>query len=172
MKISTELFSHLTRSLGEGIAREADAEERGSARIGVIGRGVIIPCPARCRRQPVSVAVRDLSSTGIGVMHSQRLEQGEKFILRVPAVPGQSAGTAVLCTVVHCRPVGLGVYLIGAHFASLIQPAAAADENRPVSLPTASIATAFRQQTADELSEEEAEQLRQLEARLNLLQSQ
>jgi hypothetical protein len=171
MKISTELFSHLTRSLAEESGRRGEGEARESNRIGLIGRGTIIPCPARCGRQPVSVAIRDLSPVGIGVVHNQRLEQGEQFILRVPALEGQTTSTAVLCTVVHWRLVGSAVYMIGARFAGLIQPAGSYAGHKPVALPVESMATAFRRQAADGLSEDEAEQLRQVEARLGRLQS-
>jgi hypothetical protein len=172
MKISTELFSYLTRSLSEGSGRRDEAEARDSARTGLIGRGVIIPCPARCGRQPVSVAIRDLSSVGIAVVHNQRLVQGEQFILRVPALDGQNISTAVLCTVVHWRLVGSGVYMIGARFAGLVQPTGAPAGHKPLAIPVESMATVFRQQAADGLSEDEAEQLRQVDERLGRLQAQ
>lgn len=172
MKLSNELFDHLTRSIGDEASGEFEGEHRGDPRLGLVGRGVIIPCPARCGRRPVSVAVRDLSAAGIGIIHTHRLEQREQFILRIPAVPGVLSASAVLCTVAHCRPVGLGIYMIGAHYAGLIDPAHAPTTNKPVPLQVESMVTAFRQQAVDGLSEEEAEQLRQVEARLSGLQTQ
>ncbi len=172
MKLSSELLNHLTLSLGGGSAPEYAGEHRGDPRLGLIGRAMIIPCPARCGRRPVSVAVRDLSAAGIGIVHTNRLERGEQFILRIPAAAGGSPTSAVLCTIAHCRPVGLGVYMIGAHYAGLIDPVHAPTANKPVVLPLESMVTAFRQQAADGLSEDEAEQLRQVEARLSRLQAQ
>lgn len=172
MKLSNELLNHLTRSIGDGSANEFEGEHRGDPRLGLIGRGVIIPCPARWGRRPVSVAVRDLSAAGIGIIHTHRLEQREQFILRIPAGHVATLANAVLCTVAHCRPVGLGVYMIGAHYAALIDPANAPTASKPEPLPVESMITAFRGQIADGLSEEEAEQLRQVEARLSTLQTQ
>jgi PilZ domain len=178
MRLSAELFHQISRSFGEAPQRGPEASnERGEARIGLVGRATIIPCPQRCGRRPVSVAVRDLSSSGLGVIHTQRLDPGEQFILRMPSGTRGATATAVLCTVVHCQPLALGVYALGARFADVIESAAtsAPGSTAPKCPPTmhvGSLAEAFRDQALGGLSAEEAEQLREVEERLSRLQEQ
>jgi hypothetical protein len=178
MKLSSELFNQISRSFGEPPARgPEELIERGSVRIGLAGQAIIIPCPARCGRRPVSVAVRDLSSTGVGIIHTQRLEPGEQFILRLPQGTHGAATATVLCTVVHCQPLALGVYALGARFADLIEASATtapggASRGRPPAMHVGALADAFRDQSHGRLTAEEAEQLREVEERLSRLQEQ
>jgi hypothetical protein len=170
MKLSAELFHHLSRSLSDQPSDHLSAENRGDPRARLLGRAVIIPCTERCERKPVSVGVRDLSPTGVGVIHDQRLDQGDQFILRVPGQK-QSAPPALLCTVMHCRVIGPAVFCLGASFAGRIEPGQNASMERldPASLD--SITQVFRQQAALGLTEAEAAQLREVEMRLSLARS-
>jgi hypothetical protein len=173
MRLSTELFNQITRSFSEALHRgSAASDDRGEVRAGLVGQAIIIPCPARCGRRPVSVAVRDLSSAGLSVIHTQRLDGGEQFILRLP--PG-ARGAAVLCTVVHCRPLALGVYALAARFADLIEGSATratgdTPSEHPPTMHVASLADAFCDQALAGLTAEEAGQLREVEERLSRLQ--
>jgi len=171
MKLSSELLAHIAHSLENSPSDHVVAEHRGEARTPLLGQATIIPCPARCGRRPASVAVSDLSPLGIGVIHDQRLDSGEQFILRVPG-DRRSSPTAFLCIVMHCRPIGPGAFALGARFAGRIEQGNAATSERPDPSSLDSMTHAFRQQAAAGLSQDEAEQLRAVESRLSKLTMQ
>ena len=54
------------------------------------------------------VLVRDLSTTGAGIIHSGRLKLGAKYLLDIPR-PGQEA-LSVFVTVVRCNEIAGGLF--------------------------------------------------------------
>jgi hypothetical protein len=54
------------------------------------------------------VLVRDLSTTGAGIIHSGRLKLGAKYLLEIPR-PGQQALSAIV-TVVRCQEIAGGLF--------------------------------------------------------------
>jgi hypothetical protein len=178
MIVSAELFDQTSRSFVSGSAHMPEQlDMRSDVRVGLVGRAVIIPCPARCKRQPATVALRDVSAAGLQVIYTQRLESGEQFILCMPPAAGGAPPEGVVCTVVHCQPVALGIYAIGARFAQKLGLASADNSSGRSArggpaMNVDGLAEAFRDHAVAGLNPEEHEQLRQLEARLGRLQAQ
>ena len=72
---------------------------------GVIGQGV----PTRAH---------DFSSIGIGLIHASRLAKGERFV--VPLATQSGLPVLLMYSVVHCRPLGNGLFGVGAELTSLM----------------------------------------------------
>jgi hypothetical protein len=111
MKISAEMFEAITAS----IRGEARHEKRKSPRVGLSGKMTIMPLPPAKNCKPVLVPVRDLSATGIGILHSEDLQMGQQFNLVLKSE--RTAKTRViLCTVRWSLLAGPDMYSIGASF--------------------------------------------------------
>jgi hypothetical protein len=173
MKLPVNLIQELTRRCFADPAT-GTVEQRSESRHIVPGHAVVIACPARFDRRPVIAAVRDLSTTGIGLIHSQRIENGEQFILRMPLERGP---IALLCTVTYCKPVALGIYALGAFFVREINPnatTAPTDSQSPSAPPAVGVvemSEAFSRGAAAGMTPEEREQLQQMEERLRGFQA-
>jgi hypothetical protein len=154
--------------MGDRSDHGGSIENRTDSRVGLLGQAIIIPCPARCGRKPVSVAIRDLSPLGIGVIYDQQLDPGEQFILRVPG-QSQTSPTAILCTVVYCRSLTPAAFSLGARFVGRVESGNSAASPRLDSGSMESMTRMFQQQAAAGLSQEEAEQVREVEERLRRL---
>lgn len=68
--------------------------------------------PSGRHPHPIDVQVVDYSSTGIGVVHSEGLLVGKKFVVREPHV---TDGNTCLFTVVRSDPRPDGTFSIGLH---------------------------------------------------------
>ena len=68
--------------------------------------------PAGRHPHPIDVTVVDYSATGIGIIHSEGLLVGQKFIVREPHV---TEGKTCLFTVVRSEPRADGTFSIGMH---------------------------------------------------------
>src|SRR4051812_46863472 len=108
--------AQLNRRLGKVIYRLIDESEVSDKRD---RRGV---SPRHPFFRPVSVCVngcklsafsRDMSETGIGLLHSFDLQLGETEIV-ISSVKGYSV--SVLTRIVWCRPCGEGWYFSGGEF--------------------------------------------------------
>ena len=69
----------------------------------------------------MQVRLKDLSSGGIGLVHSQPIDKGSQFVIQLP----QPGGTikSLLYTVVRCEaPGGGGPYSIGAELVCVLKP--------------------------------------------------
>ena len=68
-------------------------------------------------RRQYSCFSRDISATGIGLLHFMRVEPGE-IVLKIPS---KSFGDVRMrCEVVWCRPCGEGWYVSGARFVEVL----------------------------------------------------
>jgi hypothetical protein len=60
------------------------------------------------------VNVRDLSKSGIGLVHNERIPPGTTFTLCLPGGGKDGVPADITFEVAVCRPVGDGFYAIGA----------------------------------------------------------
>lgn len=60
---------------------------------------------------PFGVVIEDISATGVGVVHSEPLASGKKFLVTVPRK--YHGPQVVECRVVWCKPWGHHMYTIG-----------------------------------------------------------
>src|SRR4051812_47987769 len=64
----------------------------------------------------VTVILLDLSSSGMGVLHSQPIAIGQQF--QIPLQRGFSESLSLVCTVVRCEQLDEGLHSIGFEFNS------------------------------------------------------
>jgi hypothetical protein len=74
-------------------------------------------CPSSSRATPLKVAVKDVSATGVGVVHDEPLPVGQKYVVKEPLISQQKS---VLYTVVRAERMGADKYSIGLHASHLI----------------------------------------------------
>ena len=65
---------------------------------------------------PVLVVLQDLSSTGLGVIHSQPMQIGEQY--QLPLARGAAEALSLICTVKRCEQMDDDLYAIGFEFNS------------------------------------------------------
>jgi hypothetical protein len=109
----------LELSIAEKTAGQSQAENRRCRRLRREGKVTITPCSRGILGLPVQVKLRDLSATGIGVTHTERLEPETQFIIQLPQ-PDKSIKT-LLYTVRRCDTFG-GLSSIGAELTSVLRP--------------------------------------------------
>ena len=108
----------LELSIAEKSAGEQQ-DNRRNKRMRRDGKVTITPCARGILAPPVQVKLRDLSATGIGVTHTDRLEPGMQFVIQLPQ-PDKSIKT-LLYTVRRCDTFG-GLSSIGAELTSVLRP--------------------------------------------------
>jgi hypothetical protein len=115
-----ELSADLLKSMLSGIKTEQGkgyAEMRRNPRVAVRYTVKIIPYINGALSQPIRVWTRDISSGGIGLIHSNPMEVGAKFIIQLPRDNGKAL--LLLCTVRNCQVVSDDLFGIGASFAEV-----------------------------------------------------
>ena|SRR5688572_4285324 len=98
---------------------EEQSNKRKATRMRRDGKILITPCERGILGRPVQVRLRDLSASGMGVIHSDRLEKGAQFIVQLPQANGQTK--SLLYTVMRCDTSG-GLSSIGAELACVLRP--------------------------------------------------
>ncbi|MBC8106401.1 MAG: HDOD domain-containing protein [Anaerolineae bacterium] len=98
---------------------KANADNRRNKRLRRDGKVTITPCSRGILDKPVQVKLRDLSATGIGVTHTDRMELETQFIIQLPQ-PDKSV-KSLLYTVKRCDTFG-GLSSIGAELTSVLRP--------------------------------------------------
>ena len=105
-------------------------ENRQAPRIRRKSRAQLLLFPSGRHPHPIDVTVVDYSATGIGIVHSEGLLVGQKFIVREPHV---TEGNTCLFTVVRSDRRPDGTYSIGLHIGNSLT-----DELEPmVAIPPA-----------------------------------
>jgi HD-like signal output (HDOD) protein len=144
MTVSLER-NQLDFSLRASQKAHAGTDCRRDVRVPQIGRATIVPLATRC---PTSVKLRDLSTRGVGILHTQPLRRSDRFLLVIPE-SAVSAKKAIVASVVYCRPTSTGEYEIGAEFTDVLAMASPpGPQNRTDSPETqCAPATAVEQQS-------------------------
>jgi hypothetical protein len=92
-------------------------DRRRAKRVPLDSHAELIRVPSSSRTAPIKVKVKDVSATGVGVMHSEPLPLGEKYVVKEPTI---SKRKSVLFTVVRADAVGENSYSIGLHDSHLM----------------------------------------------------
>lgn len=95
------------------------ANKRRSNRVRRDAKVHVIPCARGILGTAVQVRMRDLSSTGIGLIHTDPFEVGSQFIIQLPQRSGPPKN--LLYTVVRCDTFG-GLSSVGASLAAVLRP--------------------------------------------------
>ncbi len=112
--------SHLRRTIHRLLeeAKEVDGERRTEKRIPFF-QPITLALAGNERRQ-FSCFSRDISPTGMGLLHCASVELGEVVL----GIPVKSSGQVrIRAEIVWCRPCGVGWYTSGARFLSVDGPA-------------------------------------------------
>jgi hypothetical protein len=117
VQLSSETFYAIIDALRSDNRGTKTVEKRQRPRVGLRARADIRVLGPNGPGEPVSIHVRDLSKSGIGLMHNSALPEGTRFILCFNTkqdIPGQK----VMFEVAQCRSFGDGCYAIGARLCS------------------------------------------------------
>ena len=110
MILSADLYNQILQALRSD---RSERDKRCSPRVGLRGQVDVLLKPGT-KTPPQRMRVRDLSTTGIGLLHVRDVPAGSEFIVRFPARGGaSSAPVHVSCVVVHCRKLGSDAFAIG-----------------------------------------------------------
>jgi hypothetical protein len=89
----------------------------------------LMPCRQGVLGQPVQVRLKDISSGGIGIVHSQPFEKGSQFVIQLPQPGGLTK--SLLYTVVRCDASASGPFSIGAELSCVLKSEGAAAAGEP-----------------------------------------
>jgi hypothetical protein len=93
------------------------SENRKCTRVGIRSRVKIVPLVNGSRCAPTFAWSRDISASGIGIIHSEPLKLRSRFVVELQRE--ENVPIQLLCEVVRKENVNSGVYMIGAMF---VQP--------------------------------------------------
>jgi hypothetical protein len=110
MMVSAETFQAIVDSLRTD-QRRAN-EKRSKPRVGVSGKGMIRLEDGNF----VTVAVRDLSQSGVGIVQHISWPPGKRFTLCFGSKLVAEQMKGIICEVVRCQRVADGIFSIGAKF--------------------------------------------------------
>jgi hypothetical protein len=111
MLLSAEMFQTIVDALRSDASRERD--KRTAPRVGLRAQVTVLPAPGATSAPPERVRCRNLSASGIGLVHNKEMRKGIEFVVRFEAT-GLATPVHVSCVVVHCNKQGSDVYAIGA----------------------------------------------------------
>jgi HD-like signal output (HDOD) protein len=95
------------------------SDKRKTQRIRRDGNLQIIPCSRGTLGTPMKARLKDISTTGLGLVLSQRLEMLKQFIVELPQPDGRTK--SLLYEVVRCDSSG-GLTSIGSQLVSVLRP--------------------------------------------------
>jgi hypothetical protein len=113
--ISADDFVDLLLSFSSMTDEQMQKERRTLARVGIGARVSIIACDHNPGREALPGVLRDISQGGVGIIHTFPMDLGQRFII-CSGHPGAGINSAMLCTVVRCRPIDHRHFEIGATF--------------------------------------------------------
>src|ERR1019366_5406243 len=118
MSLPAELFSEITDSITIVGHEEGERGARRTQRFQLRTHVTLLPWndPANA----VSVRIRDLSTDGLGVLHSQRMSLDDQFVICFPRGEATVLG---LYTIVYWEPLAENLYAIGAQFEQIVEQA-------------------------------------------------
>ena len=110
MSLSAEQFKSIIQGLKSDRPGSGSFEKRASPRVGL--RAKITVYPGGDTTKPREVWVRDLSSTGIGIVHGEAFNAGADFLVCFPLRATDHLW--VYYRVMHCRSISPKLYFTGA----------------------------------------------------------
>ena len=120
MRLSAEQYEQIVAALRSDQGRKRSKDKRVAPRVGVRMQALVIPCTPTHVPQTHLLRIRDISVTGIGLVHSEALLAGSYFLAGFQRGNGETL--LVLYRVVRCGSIGHRQFSIGASFDRLITP--------------------------------------------------
>jgi hypothetical protein len=125
MKLSAEQFADLAASFpGYSAEEHARCERRRASRLELRSQVVARVLNANgMQGAPTTLTVVNFSPRGFGLLVREPLSPGTQFVTELPRKSG--GAVALLCTVVHARPVSEGLHQVGVEFTCVLHAPAA-----------------------------------------------
>lgn len=117
MALSAEQFKEIIESLRSDSPANGSFEKRASPRVGL--RTKLTIYPSGDTQKGFAVWVRDLSATGIGIVHSEPLQSGMEFLVRFPLRATEHL--SAYYTVMHCRMISRNLWFTGARLKQIVE---------------------------------------------------
>jgi hypothetical protein len=113
MLLSAELYRQIVDALRSD--QGGDKEKRSAPRVGLRAQ-VLVLLDGKKR---VNLWCRNISASGIGLMHNSPLKTGAEFIVCLPA-SGLAEPVFISCVVVHCERLATDTFSIGARIVRML----------------------------------------------------
>ena len=120
MRLSAEQYEQIVAALRSDKARKRPSDHRQAPRVGLRMQALIIPCTPTNQPQTHMLRIRDISVSGIGLVHTEAMLAGSYFLAGFQRANGETL--LVLYRVVRCNAIGHRQFSIGATFDRLITP--------------------------------------------------
>lgn len=120
MRLSAEQYEQIVAALRSDQGRKRQSDKRTAPRVGLRMQLRIIPCIPTKTPQKHLLRIRDISVSGIGLIHTEPMLPGTFFLAGFQRANGESL--LVLYRVVRCMYLGHRQYTVGATFERLITP--------------------------------------------------
>ena len=115
MQLSAELYRQIVKSLRSDPRSSRNLEKRIAPRVGLRSKLTIArKIPGSSAAPQLAVWVRDLSTSGIGIVSAEPLPMKSEFVALLPGALGESM--SIVYTVVHCKEQAKNLFAIGATF--------------------------------------------------------
>ena len=124
LTLTADAFNQIVQSLRSDAGRRSN-EKRAKPRVGVRGRVPIVTLTDDASQEEAfTVWVRDLSATGIGILHTKPLKPGCRFAACFARRDDQPL--TLTYAVAYAKTAVKGLYTIGAHLVGVDEDSAAA----------------------------------------------
>jgi hypothetical protein len=111
----------LITSAFDSAFEKGDDERRQHHRLPLGTRAQLVRFKGKSALPPTNVTIRDISVSGIGLLHSEPIPAEEQFAVRVPTRKGASLW--LVCTCARWQPISEQLYLVGGKFVRVVNVA-------------------------------------------------
>jgi len=117
--LSAEMFEQIAEALKSDGPPGRD--KRLEPRVGMTGEVMLLNMSDRRRGGVISVRVRDISRSGVGLYHSARFAKGERFIIQLRTLKNEPIW--MICVTAYCRKLQEDRFSIGARIQQVMNSA-------------------------------------------------
>jgi hypothetical protein len=119
MMLSAEMFEQIAEALkSDG---RPGRDKRLEPRVGMTGEVMLLNVSNRRRRGVMSVRVRDVSRSGVGLYHGKRFAKDQRFIIQLSTVTNEPIW--MICVTAYCRKLEDDRFSIGARIQQVLSAA-------------------------------------------------
>jgi len=140
LTLSLQDFADVVSVLRDPMEKNDAAEKRRATRMGVSAKITVHLVEKGHIGRSYSAFARDISLTGIGLLQSVMLQQGQEVLLSLSRPHGRAL--MVVAKAMHCRPLADGLLVVGLEFSHVLAEPAAKPDKQPQ--PAAAPAVAGR----------------------------
>jgi hypothetical protein len=116
MRLSAEIFQQIVDALRSD--RKSDRDKRLEPRVGMAGEATLVSRREDGRPVSARVRVRDVSRSGIGIIHSRRFAQGQPLIIQLQSTTGDPIW--LVCVAAYSRRFETDRYSVGVRIQQVV----------------------------------------------------